>query len=47
MPQCALFIDKAYIQEVKMVVERMKLWQDSVAKEHRHIYRHLLSLGIL
>ena len=34
-----LVIDKSYAQEVKIAVERMKLQQDSVATEHKRIYR--------
>lgn len=38
-PDAILVIDKNHAQEVKGAVEEMKLQQDSVATEHRRIYR--------
>lgn len=38
-PDAILVIDKDHAQEVKAAVEQMKLQQDSVATEHRRIYR--------
>lgn len=38
-PDALLVIDKSYAQEVKIAVEQMKLQKDSVATEHRRIYR--------
>lgn len=38
-PDAILVIDKGHTQEVKAAVEQMKLQRDSVATEHKRIYR--------